>query len=139
VKSAWLLCATSVVLLVSSASAGPLIYTPRNPNFGGSPFNGAALLNEANAQNHFTSPASKVTAAGTTASQQFANQVQSSLLSFVGQSVVSDILGPNRLSSGSFAVGTTLVSFTTSGGLITIVITDSAAGTSTTIQVPEPT
>ena len=137
-KSVWLFCVASVFFSVSSAYAGPLIYTPRNPNFGGSPFNGSALLSEANAQNHFTNPASKVSATATTAGQQFANQVQSSLLSYEGQNVVNEILGPNRIPSGSFTVGTTLVTFSTANGQITIVIADTSAGTSTTIQVPVP-
>src|SRR5665213_1670312 len=137
-RSPWVLCTAAIILVQTAAYAGPLIYTPRNPNFGGSPFNGSALLSEANAQNHFTNPASKVSATATTAGQQFANQVQSTLLSYEGQNVVNEILGPNRIPSGSFTVGTTLVTFSPANGQITIVIADTSAGTSTTIEVPVP-
>jgi curli production assembly/transport component CsgF len=129
----------SAGLWIASASAGPLIYTPRNPDFGGSPFNGSVLLGEANAQNKFTSSSKGTAATGSTASQQFASELQSTLLSYVAQNIASDILGPNRLPSGTFLVGTTQVTFNTSGSEINITITDTGTGASTTIQVPVPT
>lgn len=49
-----------ILLVVGIAStpglvaASQLTYTPVNPDFGGSPFNGPPLLNEANAQNQYT-------------------------------------------------------------------------------------
>jgi len=134
-RSPWVLCTAAIILVQTAASAGPLIYTPRNPNFGGSPFNGSVLLGEANAQNRFQNPATKA-ASAINSSQQFASQLQSTLLAYVGQNIANDILGPNRLPSGSFLVGTTQVSFNTIGSEITITITDTSTGGSTTIQVP---
>jgi curli production assembly/transport component CsgF len=44
------------VVLASAVSASELIYTPINPNFGGSPLNGSWLLNQAQVQDSFEDP-----------------------------------------------------------------------------------
>lgn len=54
-----------------------LVYTPKNPNFGGDPFNYTWLLNSANAQNSFKDPDSPIRGLGSLSSlnQSLNNQL----------------------------------------------------------------
>ena len=67
---------------VSSLQATELVYTPKNPAFGGSPLNGSYLLGNAQAQNDYDDPNAKK-ATTLSALERFTNQLQSSLLSDV--------------------------------------------------------
>jgi curli production assembly/transport component CsgF len=67
---------------------------PNNPSFGGNPLNGPVLLNQAQAQNHFTEKSSS-SASGQTALTQFNSMLQSAILSRVSSAVTSSIVGPN--------------------------------------------
>ncbi|MBW5414686.1 curli production assembly protein CsgF [Pseudomonas luteola] len=68
---------------VSSLQATELVYTPKNPAFGGSPLNGSYLLGNAQAQNDYDDPDAKSSSSGMSAIQRFTSQLQSSLLSQV--------------------------------------------------------
>ena len=129
----------------SAAAASPLLYTPVNPNFGGSPLNGPFLLSEAQANNfrYLTNPATEnannPATAAQTAAQSFQSAVTSALLGQVASQIANDILGPNALQSGSFNVGGELINFQQANGQVTINLTDPTSGGVTTIQVPVPT
>lgn len=116
-----------------SASAQQLVYTPINPAFGGNPFNSSQLLAIANAQNQFL-PKSSTTTPPTQA-QQFAAQLQSTILAGVAQQVSNAIFGNNPQQSGTISFGGTTVNFTRGLTDITIVIVD-PNGVSTQIVVP---
>ncbi|GGL94046.1 curli assembly protein CsgF [Pseudomonas asuensis] len=85
-KNKNVLSATTLGLLllgsVSSLQATELVYTPKNPAFGGSPLNGSYLLGNAQAQNDFDDPNAK-SSSSMSAIQRFTSQLQSSLLSQV--------------------------------------------------------
>jgi curli production assembly/transport component CsgF len=67
---------------VSSLQATELVYTPKNPAFGGSPLNGSYLLGNAQAQNDYDDPDAK-SSSSMSAIERFTSQLQSSLLSQV--------------------------------------------------------
>lgn len=135
--------------MIGLASAGNLVYQATNPSFGGSPNNGAFLLNMANAQNiplakQTAAQAAAAAAAGTggsggsggalTPGQIFAQQLQSQLLSSFANQITQAIFGANAQQSGDFSFGTTSISFVKVAGQINISIND---GTSiTNIVVP---
>lgn len=52
--------AVMTVMTVGIASASELVYTPRNPSFGGNPFNSDHLIGTAQAQNTHLSPSEKL-------------------------------------------------------------------------------
>lgn len=58
-----LLLAAVLAAAVSAAGSAPaseLVYTPRNPSFGGNPFNSDHLIGTAQAQNKYLSPSEKL-------------------------------------------------------------------------------
>lgn len=76
-------------VLVGVAEAGPLVYTPINPSFGGNPLYGSTLLNEAQAQDQTKAPA-KATDPDA-AIKAFNSQLQSALLSRLSSSLIKNI------------------------------------------------
>jgi len=121
------------LLWASGAAAQQLTYTPINPTFGGNPFNSSHLLATANAQNQFL-PKSTAAEAPTQA-EQFASQLQSTILSGVAQQVSNAIFGNNPQQSGTISFGGTTVNFSRGLSSVTINITD-PKGVTTQIVVP---
>ncbi len=126
---------------IPPALAGELVYRPVNPSFGGDPFNGPVLLNEANAQNHYKDPDATSPSGlfGGTQSplQQFTNALQSSILARVAGAVSGQVVDPNgNLVPGTFTIGNIRVVVTSGVGLLTITTTDLSSGQSTTFPVP---
>ena len=79
---------TAVLLAwASQAAAQDIRYTPVNPSFGGSPFNGATLLNEANAQNKTVDPAATKAGATQSTGAEFVRQLESRLYSSLANQV----------------------------------------------------
>ena len=116
-----------------SASAQQLTYTPINPTFGGNPFNSSHLLGLANSQNQFLPKSTGST--GLTQAQQFASQLQSTILGGVSQQISNAIFGNNPQQSGTISFGGTTVDFARGLGNVTINITDDK-GVTTQIVVP---
>ena len=124
------------VLICAYAGGGnaqQLVYTPINPTFGGNPFNSSHLLATANAQNQFLPKATATT--GLTQAQQFASQLQSTILAGVSQQISNAIFGNNPQQSGTVTFGGTSVNFQRGLDNVTINITD-PTGVTTTIVVP---
>ena len=119
---------------VSPIYAGELSYTPINPSFGGSPFNGSNLLGSANAINKFKDPD-----APTFTDQTLQDRLDSLILSQVVSQLVSNAFDPNAtpFANGTFNTGLNNIVVTTAGGVTTIVITNIATGETTTVQVPQ--
>ena len=133
VRVAALLGAAFVSAYAGAASAQQLVYTPINPTFGGNPFNSSHLLALANAQNQFLPK--QTTTTGLTQAQQFASQLQSTILAGVSQQISNAIFGNNPQQSGTISFGGTSVNFQRSLDNVTINITD-PTGVTTTIVVP---
>ena len=128
------LCGVALTIMCAgSASAQQLTYTPINPTFGGNPFNSSHLLALANGQNQFLPKSSTFTAP--TQAEQFASQLQSTILSGVSQQISNAIFGNNPQQSGTISFGGTSVSFARGLSSVTINITDTK-GVTTTIVVP---
>ena len=121
-------------LLTGVATAGTLIYTPINPSFGGNPQNGPVLLNEAQAQNHFTAPSN--TSPGSTPLTQgqiFAQELTSQLYSSLANQITQAIFGENAAPSGTFSFQGTTITYNRVGGNIEITINDGTTTTSVTV------
>jgi curli production assembly/transport component CsgF len=137
------LAACFAAALATPAGAGSLLYTPVNPSFGGSPWNGGWLLSQAQAQNQYTSkpkaqsPLANLTGGGVlplSPGQQFANQLTAQLYSSLANKITEAMFGPNAQTSGSYSFQGTTVSFNRVGNDINITINDGQ--TITTIAVP---
>ena len=133
----WLYASTIVVVSAlvcsSTASADQLVYRPVNPNFGGNPLNGNYLLQNGTAQRQFTAPRRR-----TPAIEEFAEDLQRTLLRRVAREIADAILGEEAKDSGTFTIGETRIDFNRVNDQVEIRIEDPAADGITTISVPVP-
>lgn len=129
-----------LALLVTAplAAATEIVYTPVNPSFGGSPLNGPVLLNNANAQNHYTAPSGSSSGyKAPSALQNFNQQLEAMILSRIATSVTGSLfdskgnLQPGTVDTSAFTV--TVVQVSTN--LLRITTTDKATGATTTFDV----
>jgi curli production assembly/transport component CsgF len=130
--------------LAASAHAAPLTYTPVNPTFGGSPFNGSFLLGTAaaNNYNHLTNPNAIQNLLGTqqqTTAQELQQALISALISQATNLAIQAILGTNgqAQNSGTFDVAGEVITFDRVNGQINITLTD-PSGSQTQVSVPVP-
>ena len=125
-----------VLFLMSgrSANATELIYTPVNPSFGGSPFNGAWLLQSATLQNKFEErrplrePKSSL--------ERFTEQLEYRVFHQIADRIVKTAFGEDTLQPGEYVFGNYKISVTTDASGITTIITEISTGNTTTIQIP---
>jgi curli production assembly/transport component CsgF len=120
----------------SGARAQDIRYSPVNPSFGGSPFNGATLLNEANAQNKTVDPASIAVSDSQSTGAQFVRQLESRLYSSLANQVADAIFGVNAVASGTITFGDQSVTFEHGANAVSLTILDTTAGTTTQITIP---
>ncbi len=126
------------LLFCASALASELVYTPVNPSFGGSPFNGANLLNSAQATNKHQDPnaASSSSYFNQTPLQQFNDNLERSVLSQLSSAATSGIIAGGKLVPGSVQTGNFNITISDlGGGLLQITTTDKVSGASTSFQV----
>ena len=130
--------ASAALLCCAAAQASELVYTPVNPSFGGSPFNGAPLLNSAQATNKHQDPH----AVGATSFfdlsplQQFHQNLERSILNQLSSSATTGIIVGGRIVPGSVETGNFRIVITdVGGGLLQISTTDKTSGANTSFQV----
>ncbi|TFW09329.1 curli assembly protein CsgF [Oxalobacteraceae bacterium OM1] len=122
----------------SSAMATELVYTPVNPNFGGSPLNGAVLLGSAQATNRHKDPDAPVSSLDKTPLQQFNDNLQRSVLSQLAAAATSGIMSNGKLIPGTVQTGDFRITIADiGGGMLQITTTDRVTGASTTFQVSQ--
>ena len=139
--AACLAFSTLASLLVCTAFAGPIVYQPINPAFGGNPLNGTFLLNEAQLQNSYKDPnaTSANGAAQKTPLQQFQDSLQRAILNRIAQAVTGGIVDaqgkliPGTIQTADFTI--TIVDL--GGGLLQITTTDKGTGQSTVFEVSQ--
>jgi curli production assembly/transport component CsgF len=127
-----------LVLLCLSAActsyASELTYVPLNPQFGGHPSVGSALLGQAQATNKHkdASPFSQQTAL-----QQFNDALSRSIMGQLASAATSSIIGPNgKLVPGTIQTGNFRITIVDSGGgMLTITTTDLVTGATTTFII----
>lgn len=138
-----LLAGIAIALFASGgpATATELIYTPINPNFGGSPFNGPPMLDNALSQNKYTedngSGAGSLDFHQPTALEEFNDTLQRTILSRLAASATSQITGqdgnlrPGTVETTDFSISIVDVG----GGMLKILTTDKSTGAQTSFQV----
>lgn len=113
--------------------AQQLVYTPKNPNFGGNTFNYQWLLSSATAQNSFTNNSSFDNERSEL--QDFQESLNRQLLGQLTRSVFTSEL-ENGLQPGTFNIGSLLLEIFESGEGLVINILDTTTGEQTQIIVP---
>ena len=129
----------ATLLLGGAAWAQDLVYQPRNPSFGGEPFNSSHLLGIA--QFDRPDPPQRDDPFGRdrsdTQTDFFVRQLESRILSRLSADITDAIFGPEADPSGVFQFEDTTIAFETAlDGTIRIDIVDQVDGGTTTIEVP---
>jgi len=121
--------------------AGPIIYTPVNPSFGGNPLNGPNLLNSANSQNKFTDPSLNSLFGRTPQSQLdlFNQRLQSLILDRIANSLSGSLFDANgNLKPGTVDTSSFLITIVQqSNGNLLITTVDKTTGASTQFEVSQ--
>lgn len=129
-----------ILLLLCSKNifAQQLVYTPINPNFGGSPFNASWMLAEAQAEKKFTasSSSSSYNPYSTNPLDNFQSTLNSAILSQLSQKIISQVFGENALNKGHYQFGTYTVDINPQSDGIHINIQDASNGGQTSVVVP---
>lgn len=116
------------------ASASELIFTPVNPSFGGSPLNASWLMQQAQVQDRFK--AKPVVRPVADPLKTFADNLSRQVLSRLQSQIVSAAFGETGLPPGTYDIGNYHIVLSSSDTEITVNITDTTTGNSTTVAVP---
>lgn len=120
------------LFLGNTALASELIHTPINPSFvGGNVFNGSYLLNSAAMQNDH-----KENTIQQTPLEQFQESLQRNLLYAVTSKLTQEMYGEGGFAPGSYSYAGMNVDVVGGTDGVTITITDTANGGTTTVTVP---
>jgi len=126
--------AVAVLLIAGPASAGPLVYKPVNPAFGGNPFNSDHLLATAQQQKQFERSRRSFERDPIA---DFTADLERRLLSQVARDITGAIFGENPQDSGQFEVGGTTINFDRIGDEVVIELADGTSETSITLPAPQ--
>ena len=124
-------------LVAGKTYAQDLIYTPKNPAFGGSPYNYSWLLSSAEAQN-----TTEKTSSGTYTSStsdpldDFTESLNRQILSQLSREIVSRQFGEDALSEGVYILGDYQIEIGDQSDGLNITIVDNATGSQTTVMMP---
>jgi curli production assembly/transport component CsgF len=118
-----------------SMQAQQLVYTPKNPAFGGNPYNSQFLLATAQAQNSFQASQTDGLEAQTEL-ERFTQSLNSQLLGQVGRSLFTQQFGEGDLQPGKYTFGSLAVDIYPSDEGLVINILDTNTGEQTQIIIP---
>ena len=122
----------------AAALAGPIVYQPVNPSFGGNPLNGPNLLNSANAQNKLTDPnaQSLFGRAGQSQLDLFNQRLQALILDRIASSLSDSLFNNGQLQPGIVDTSAFRIEIIAlSNGNLLITTTDKSTGASTSFEV----
>jgi len=125
------------IFAVTSVSAQELVYSPKNPSFGGNTFNHQWMLSEANAQNGFTADASSnYDRYSRDPLEDFQESLNRQILSQLSRQLVGDIFGEEDFQEGRYELGDYIIDISEGAEGVNIYILDNLSGNESTIVVP---
>jgi len=123
------------------ATATELIWVPINPSFGGPSYNASWLMASAQAQNKLVEKPKPYTPPTQDPIADFERRLNSQILYRLSSKIVDEAFGeegllPEGITEAQYVVGDFRVDVTTDLSQITVKLTDTATGNTTTLQVP---
>ena len=129
-----------VVLLLSCAGAmaQDFVYTPKNPAFGGNPYNYSWMMSSAQAQDTYKAPETASSQPGYTRdpAQDFAESLNRQILSRLSREIVTRQFGEEALDEGTYVLGDYMIEIGNASDGININIVDNKTGATTQVSVP---
>jgi curli production assembly/transport component CsgF len=125
-------------LVAGKSYAQDFVYTPKNPAFGGNPYNYSWLLSSAQAQNDIKEPTSSAAYSpySTDPLKNFTESLNSQILSQLSRQIVAKQFGENTLSAGTYVLGDYQIEVGDQANGLNITILDNKTGSQTTVAVP---
>jgi len=121
-------------------SAQDFVYTPKNPAFGGNPYNYSWLLSSAQAQDTSKAPDDQAASSpgyyGSDPVADFAESLNRQILSQLSRQIVAKQFGEDALAEGSYVLGDYQIEISNESGGLNISILDNKTGATTTVTVP---
>jgi curli production assembly/transport component CsgF len=113
-------------------------YTPKNPAFGGNPYNYSWLLSSAQAQNDIKDPATSAPTSSysTDPLKNFTESLNQQILSQLSRQIVAKQFGENTLTAGTYVLGDYQINVGDQSTGLSITILDNKTGSTTTVSVP---
>ncbi len=124
------------IFAVTSVTAQELVYTPKNPSFGGNTFNHQWMMSEATAQNGFTDDGSAYDPYSRDPLDDFEESLNRQILSQLSRQLVGDIFGEEDFQEGRYELGDYLIDISEGVEGVNIYILDNSTGNETTVVVP---
>ncbi|NMH65909.1 curli assembly protein CsgF [Shewanella salipaludis] len=121
-----MLIMTASAVAASYAQGTELVYTPNNPSFGGSPLNGAYLLNKANAQNDNKAEDTE---------KDFVTRFKESLERNIMNTITRGVAN-GEITDGTYDTGDFRIEVASVGGGVMLTITNLLTGEVTVIEMP---
>jgi len=113
------------------------VYTPKNPAFGGNPYNYSWMLSSAQAQNNIkTTSAAPAGSAVNDPLKNFTASLNSQILSQLSRQIVAKQFGEGALSAGTYVLGDYQITIGNQSDGLKISILDNKSGSQTTVSVP---
>jgi curli production assembly/transport component CsgF len=118
--------------------AQQFVYIPKDPAFGGNPYNYSWLMSSAQAQNDLKQTSSSTYNPNTTTDplKDFAASLNSQILSQLSRQIVAKQFGENALAAGTYVLGDYQIDITNQTDGLNITILDNKSGSQTTVSVP---
>ncbi|SHF00184.1 curli production assembly/transport component CsgF [Bacteroides luti] len=118
--------------------AQDFVYTPKNPAFGGSPYNYSWLLSSAQAQNNTkeATTTSSTSSYSTDPLKNFTQSLNQQILSQLSRQIVSKQFGEGGLTAGTYVLGDYQIQIADQTNGLNITIIDNKTGSQTSVVVP---
>ncbi|UJP65718.1 curli production assembly/transport component CsgF [Mongoliitalea daihaiensis] len=115
-----------------------LVYTPRNPAFGGNTFNYQWLLSSAQAQDTTRDPNQTDRGLGFSRDplQEFSESLNRQILSRLSRELVTRQFGEGSIEQGTYILGDFQIEISDGGRGLNITIVDIRTGATTVVEVP---
>jgi curli production assembly/transport component CsgF len=112
-------------------------YQPKNPAFGGNPYNYSWLMSSAQAQNDITEASSNsYSPYSTDPLKDFTESLNRQILSQLSRQIVAKQFGEDALSAGTYVLGDYQIEVGDQSDGLSITILDNKNGSQTTVSVP---
>jgi len=123
--------------VAGKAYAQDFTYTPKNPAFGGNPYNYSWLMSSAQAQNDIKDPTSSTSSTyKTDPLKDFSESLNRQILSQLSRQIVAKQFGEDALSAGTYVLGDYQIEVGDQADGLSIKIVDNKSGSQTTVSVP---
>ena len=127
-----------LLLTCAGAMAQDFVYTPKNPAFGGNPYNYSWMMSSAQAQDTYKAPETPGSQMGITRdpAQDFAESLNRQILSRLSREIVTRQFGEEALDEGTYVLGDYMIEIGNASDGININIVDNKTGATTQVSVP---